>query len=114
MRAREAASSARACRLEIAVATNSVKSASRRSMPAASARSRETVVIAPQSSPATTIGLASAERTRSARTAPGMPGAAGSSVSNRAARPVRWTSATTESGSSLTRAPTACWAAWSP
>ena len=47
-------------------------------MPAGSGRSREAVVIAPQSSPSTTIGLASAERTRSAWTTSGMPGAAGS------------------------------------
>src|SRR3954451_12997672 len=43
-----------------------------------------------------------------------MPGAAGSSVSNRAVRPVRWTSATTKSGSSSRRAPTWCLMVWAP
>ena len=60
-------------------------------------------MITPHSAPSTTIGLANPERTRSARTTSGMPGADASSVSNRAARPVRRTSATTYRGSSSER-----------
>jgi hypothetical protein len=55
----------------------------------------ETVVIAPQTSPSTTIGLATADRMPIARTIDGMFAAVGSSVSKRAEPCVSRTLSTT-------------------
>jgi hypothetical protein len=60
--------SSRACVLDTAVAISSVKSASRRAVPAGSGRSSEASVIAPHSLPSTMMGPARPERIRSSRT----------------------------------------------
>ena len=64
IRARDAARSDRAWMFEIAVATRSVNSPMRDSVPAGSGSAcREPAIIAPQSRPSTTIGQPTAERT---------------------------------------------------
>ena len=82
-------SAARDSVLPTAVAISSVNFSNRPSVSDGRASSPvRPTVIAPQSSPSTMIGLASAVRSPAARTASGMSGAVGSSVSKRATRPV--------------------------
>jgi len=76
-----------------AVAIRSVKWPRRASVSGPRAALLVPTVMLPHSSPSTTIGLASAERIPSARTASGMPSAVGSSVSKRAALAVARTRA---------------------
>ena len=88
MRARDAVSSPCASALAIAVATSSVKSASRASVSGRDGSSpRDSTVIAPHSRPSTVIGAATAAQMPSARMCSGSL-AGGSFRSKRAARPV--------------------------